>query len=78
MSYEGFGKFNPQMLADLEWQQKVSINTANGQYRGHTIGYTPENSVACCAIDNRMKMSQTESEFLNQVERVYKHRIGEI
>ena len=31
--YEGFGKFNPQMIADLEWQKKVSVNTASGKYR---------------------------------------------
>jgi len=44
----------------------------------HAVGYTPTNSVACCAIDNRMKMSQTESEFLQQIERIYRYRIEEI
>jgi hypothetical protein len=31
--YEGFGQFNPQMITDLEWQKKVSVNTASGKYR---------------------------------------------
>jgi hypothetical protein len=37
----------------------------------HTIGYTRNNSVACCHVDNRAKMAMSEREYLNHINQVY-------
>jgi hypothetical protein len=39
------------------------------------IGYTNSNSVSCCEICNRMKMSQEYSAFLSQIEKIYNYKI---
>lgn len=36
-------------------------------------GYTPENSVPCCILCNRIKMDGTVEEFLDKVKQIYNH-----
>jgi hypothetical protein len=37
----------------------------------HEIGYTVDNCVACCHVDNRAKMAMSESEYLAHIHRAY-------
>jgi len=39
----------------------------------HDIGYTPSNSVPCCAIDNQMKMDLTEGCFIARIQAIYRN-----
>lgn len=39
----------------------------------NTKGYTINNVVSCCKLCNRMKMTLTKDEFLEQIARIYNH-----
>lgn len=41
-----------------------------------SIGYSLDNCVPCCGVDNVMKMDMAEDDFLIQIEKIYKNRIG--
>lgn len=41
------------------------------------VGYTTENTVACCTMCNMMKRTYTKDSFLNHVARIYRHTTGE-
>lgn len=38
-----------------------------------SLGYSSQNCVPCCSVCNRMKMSMTKDEFINQVRRINQH-----
>ena len=39
----------------------------------NSVGYTKKNSVPCCKICNRMKMTLSLNEFLGHIEKIYQH-----
>lgn len=41
--------------------------------RDNTLGYTKDNSVPCCKICNRAKLTMTEDEFRAWIKRVHRH-----
>lgn len=59
-----------------EWAAPAKINGIDR--RNNSIGYTMENSVACCSRCNRSKSNDDESEFLSWLKRAYQHQFKEI
>ena len=54
-----------------------------GQYAGgidrsdSTQGYTRENSLPCCGLDNIAKQTLSKAEYLAHIQRVYNHQRGD-
>lgn len=42
----------------------------------NSMGYLPDNSVACCAICNRMKFNYSAEDFINHCEKITKNYNG--
>jgi hypothetical protein len=62
--------------SDLRYNKTNETFKRNGIDRKDSlIGYTLENSVACCAMCNKMKMEYPKDKWLSQINKIYKNII---